>query len=84
MFKNSVVKTSVNTKQWFKKTAIRCVRTFAASMVSLLPTTAAALGSVNWGLTFSSAALATVVIFFTCVAGIPEVEESKEKEQKGE
>ena len=42
-------------------------------MVSLLPTTAATLGSVDWKLTISSAALSTVIIFFTCVAGIPEV-----------
>lgn len=74
MFKNSVFKVSVNTKKWFKKTAVRCVRTFAASVVSLLPTTAATLGSVDWRLVFSSSVLATVVIFFTCVAGIPEVE----------
>ncbi len=75
MMKNCVLKPSVDTVKWFKKTAIRCVRTFAATVVSLLPTTAATLGSVNWQLTFSSAALATVIIFFTCVAGIPEVEE---------
>ena len=59
MMKNCVLKPSVDTVKWFKKTAIRCVRTFAATVVSLLPTTAATLGSVNWQLTFSSAALAT-------------------------
>lgn len=74
MFKNSVFKVSVDTKKWFKATAVRCVRTFATTMVALLPTTAATLGSVNWPVTFSSAALATVIIFFTCLAGIPEVE----------
>lgn len=79
MFKNSVVKVSVNTKEWLKKTAVRCVRTFASTMVALLPTTAATFGSVDWKLTFSSAALATVIIFFTCVAGIPEVEAEENK-----
>ena len=79
MFNNSVVKVSVNTKEWLKKTAVRCVRTFASTMVSLLPTTAATLGSVDWKLTISSAALATVIIFFTCVAGIPEVEAEENK-----
>ena len=63
MMKNCVLKPSVDTFKWFKKTAIRCVRTFAATVVSLLPTTAAAL--------------ATVIIFFTCVAGIPEVEDGE-------
>lgn len=73
MFKNNVFNVSVDTKQWFKKTGVRCIRTFAATMVSLLPTTAATLGSVDWKLTISSAVLSTVIIFFTCVAGIPEV-----------
>lgn len=82
MFKNCVFKPSVNTKKWFKKTVIRCVRTFAASMVSLLPTTAATLGSVDWKLSFSSAALATVIIFFTCVAGIEEVQPEEKVEGK--
>lgn len=78
MFKNSVFKISVDTKKWIKATAVRCVRTFAASVVALLPTTAATLGSVDWKLTFSSAALSAVIIFFTCLAGIPEVKESEE------
>ena len=80
MFENNVFKVSVNTKKWFKATAVRCVRTFAASVVTLLPTTAATLGSVNWELVFSSAALSTVIIFFTCLAGIPEVREDKQSE----
>lgn len=74
MFRNNVFKVSVDTKKWLMATLIRCLRTFAASVVALLPATAATLGSIDWMLTFSSAALSTVVIFFTCVAGIPEVE----------
>lgn len=74
VFKNNVFKISVDTKKWFKATATRCVRTFASTMVAVLPASAATLGSVDWKMSFSSAALATVVIFFTCIAGIPEVE----------
>lgn len=73
IFKNNVFKISVDTKEWFKATCTRCVRTFASTMVAILPTSAATLGSVDWGMCFSTAALATVVIFFTCVAGVPEV-----------
>lgn len=73
MFKNNVFNVSVDTKKWLKATGIRCLRTFATTMVALLPTTAATLGSVDWEVTVSSAALASVIIFFTCVAGIPEV-----------
>lgn len=75
MFKNCVFKQNVNTIKWIKKTAVRCVRTFAASVISALPTTATTLGEVNWKITFSMSTLATVIIFFTCIAGIPEVEE---------
>lgn len=79
MFKNTVFKVSVDTKEWAKNTAIRCVRTFASTMVALLPTSYATLGSVDWGLTLSSSALATVIIFFTCVAnGVPEVPAQEE------
>lgn len=81
MFKNTVFKVSVDTKEWVKSTAVRCIRTFAASVVSLLPTTAATLGSIDWALVFSSSALAMVIIFFTCVAnGVPEVPAQEEKE----
>lgn len=73
MFKNTVFKVSVDTQKWFKSTIVRCIRTFAATVVATLPSTLATLGSVNWGVVFSSAALATAVIFFTCLAGIPEV-----------
>lgn len=74
MFKNNIFNASVDTRKWVKAPAVRCVRTFASTVVALMPTTAMTLGSVDWGLTFSSAATATVVILFTCVAGIPEVE----------
>ena len=75
MFNNNVFKVSVDTKEWFKATGKRCVRTFASTMVAVLPASAATLGSVDWGMSFSTAALATVIIFFTCIAGIPEVKE---------
>lgn len=74
MFKNNVFKLSVNTKKWLKATGVRCVRTFGATMVAALPATTATMGSVDWKVAFSTAALSTVIIFFTCVAGIPEVE----------
>ena len=75
MFNNNVFKVSVDTKEWFKATGKRCVRTVASTMVAVLPASAATLGSVDWGMSFSTAALATVIIFFTCIAGIPEVKE---------
>lgn len=80
MFKNCVFKTNVDTIKWIKSTIVRCIRTFSSTVVALLPTTYGTLGSIDWKITFSSATLATVIIFFSCLAGIPEVSEEKKDE----
>jgi hypothetical protein len=71
--KNSVFKPSVDTVKWLKATGVRMVRTFASSMVALLPTTAVAFGEVDWAFALSASVTSTIVIFFTCLAGVPEV-----------
>lgn len=38
MFKNSVLKASVNTKEWAKKAAIRAVKTMAQTAVAVIGT----------------------------------------------
>jgi hypothetical protein len=45
----------------------------ASSMVALLPTTAVAFGEVDWTFALSASVTSTIVIFFTCLAGVPEV-----------
>ena len=37
MFKNTVLKVSVDTKKWMKAAAIRAVKTMAQTAVSLIP-----------------------------------------------
>lgn len=69
---NCVFRASVDTKRWLKATSIRMVRTFASSMVSLLPTTAVTFGEVDWKFALSASLTTTIIIFFTCLAGIPE------------
>lgn len=73
MFKNNVFKVSVDTKEWLKATAKRTVRSMAFTALSLIPTTGATLGSVNWAVVGSSAVLSGIITVLTCVAGIPEV-----------
>lgn len=73
MFKNCVLKVSVDTKKWWKKAGIRAVKTVAQSAIATIGTSAA-MGDVNWMLVGSSALLAGVVSLLTSVAGIPEVE----------
>ena len=74
MFKNCVLKVSVDTKKWIKATATRTVRSMAFTALSIIPTTGATLGSVNWAVVASSAVVSGIITVLTCIAGIPEVE----------
>jgi len=60
-------------KKWAAAAGIRAVKTFAQAFIAALPTTAATLGSVNWTMAASTAALAAVISLMTSVAGLPEV-----------
>lgn len=63
-------------KNFAKAAAIRAVRTFFQVFVSGIPTTAVAVGSVNWGLIASVALTSAIVSLGTSIAtGLPEVEE---------
>jgi hypothetical protein len=75
-----------NFKKWIKCAGIRAIKTFAQTFISAIPMGAAFLGSVNWGLVLSSAALAAIISLATSVAGLPEVkaEESPDETPQGE
>ena len=73
MFKNSVLKESVNTKEWAKKAAIRAVKTMAQTAVAVIGTSTV-VAAVDWKIVVSSAVVSGVVSILTSVAGIPEVE----------
>lgn len=72
-FKNNVFKVNVDTKEWFKKTCIRTIKTVAETAVALIPA-AVTINQVDWQTVIGTAALSGVICFLTCVAGIPEVE----------
>ena len=74
MFKNTVLKTSVDTKKWMKGAAIRAVKTMAQTAVSLI-SAAQMIQQVDWKVVVGTAALAGVVSVLTSIAGIPECEE---------
>lgn len=74
MFKNTVLKTSVDTKKWMKGAAIRAVKTMAQTAVSLIPA-AQMIQQVEWKVVVGTAVLAGVVSVLTSIAGIPECEE---------
>lgn len=76
MFKNTVFKVSVDTKEWVKKAAVRAVKTIAQAAIAGIGT-AVAMGQVDWKYVLSSAVLAGILSILTSIAGIPEVTENE-------
>ena len=73
MFKNCVLKASVDTKKWLKKACVRAVKTVAQTFIATIGT-ATYLGAVDWKLVVSASVLAGILSIATSVSGIPEVE----------
>lgn len=65
-------------KIWMKAAAIRAVKTVAQTAVATVGT-AAALGEVNWLMVASASALAGVLSILTSIAGLPEVDQTKDE-----
>ena len=74
MFKNCVLKVSVDTQRWFKAAGVRAIKTVAQTAVATIGT-AAVIGAVDWKMVASASALAEILSILTSVAGIPEVKE---------
>ena len=72
MFKNCVLKASVDTKKWIKASAVRAVKTMAQTAVATIGTSAV-MGDVNWLMVASASVLSGIISILTSVAGIPEV-----------
>lgn len=69
------------TKKWLKAAGVRAGKTMAQTAVALLPA-AATITAVDWITVIGTAALAGVASLLTSVAGLPEVKENKESEEK--
>lgn len=68
-------------RKFAKAAGIRCIRTAAQVAIATLPTTAFALGEVNWILVISTAAGAAVLSLLTSLAtGLPEIDEPRYSE----
>ena len=73
MFKNCVFNVNVDTKQWFKATAVRAIKTIAQTAIATIGVSAT-IGEVNWTMVASASVLSGILSVLTSVAGIPEVE----------
>lgn len=74
MFKNCVLKPSVDTVKWTKAAGVRAIKTVAQTAVATIGT-AVVMGAVDWKMVVSASVLSGVVSILTSVAGIPEVKE---------
>ena len=72
MLKNCVFKVDVDTKQWFKSTIIRAIKTFAQVAASMI-TVGVAITDINWKIVFSVAFVAAIYSILTSIGGLPEV-----------
>lgn len=72
MLKNCVFKIDVDTKQWFKSTIIRAVKTFAQTAASMI-TVGVAATDIKWGIVLSVALVAMIYSILTSIGGLPEV-----------
>lgn len=78
LFKNSVFKIDVSTKEWIKKAGIRAIKTMAQTAVSLL-TVGTAITEVDWFTVLCVSLTAGVASILTSIAGIPEVGADNDK-----
>lgn len=77
MLKNNVFNVSINTKDWLKASAIRAIKTFAQTAVSLI-TVGNMVTELNWASILGISATSAIVSVLTSIAGIPEVTESED------
>lgn len=61
-----------NAKKWWKAAGVRAIKTVAQTAAATIGTSTA-LGTVDWVLVASTAALAGILSLLTSVAGLPEV-----------
>lgn len=63
-----------NTTEWIKAAAVRALKTFAQTALSLL-TVGQAFHEISWINVVSVAGVAAVISMLTSIAGLPEVED---------
>jgi len=70
------------TKNWFKAAGMRAIKTAAQTALSML-TVGQAVMDVNWVNVLSISMVAAITSILTSVVGLPEVKETKKREEEG-
>lgn len=60
-------------KKWFKCAGVRAIKTFAQTMIALIPA-GVMISEVDWIVVLSTSVLAGLLSLLTSVAGLPELE----------
>ena len=60
-------------KKWFQCAAVRSIKTFAQTVVAMLPASAM-ISQVDWQVVLGTAALSAIASIATSLAGLPEEE----------
>lgn len=80
MFKNSVLRTSVSTREWLKAAGIRAIKTMAQVAGTML--VIGAFNETAWSVMLQTTLVAGLASVLTSIAGIPEVDAiNAEKEE---
>lgn len=72
MFKNSVLRTSVSTREWLKAAGIRAIKTMAQVAGTML--VIGAFNETAWSVMLQTTLVAGLASVLTSIAGIPEVD----------
>lgn len=68
-------KMGIFTKDWWIKTGIRMIKTFAEGAIAVIGTQAVFIQDVNWLAVLSGGAMAAVICFLLSLKGLPELKE---------
>ena len=64
-------------KKWWIACGVRCLRTFAESMLAYVGTGAVVLGDVHWLAALSAGAMGAVIAILLALAGLPEAQKTE-------
>lgn len=65
------------TKEWFKASGIRALRTFAQAAIATIGSSAV-ISAVDWRMVASASILSAILSMLTSLAGLPEVDNNAE------